>query len=545
MTGSHPAGKNFPRALLQGLSLRWKTLIVILPLIFLTLVVFTLLHIHTNQSYLITNTENFLASLAHQLSFSIGRGYEIDNSRSLYRLVKEYMAYDSRILGISVINQDKEITADSNPEKIFAFETDPGVAQVLAGGGEVLRRYSKDGQDLYQFIVPIYVWETHKVNGTLVLKYDVTQMFRSLRKLQMAVIFWSALLLVLLAIGITLFLERNITRPLGHLTRVVSGVNILNPVAPDLDIKTKDEIGTLARTFTNLLDNLRRTQAKLTQRTAEIEQAYQQLQETQMQLVQSEKLASLGQLTAGIAHEVNNPMNFVYGNLGLIEEYFHAMHRLLQAYQTARIDQSSLKAIRSMQKQVDYEAMVKDMTGILADCKTGAKRTLEIVKNLRDFSRMDSGEIQTIDLNESLDTTLNLLKQSYKDRIEVIKHYAKLPPYSCYSGQINQVLMNILMNAIQAIEDRGTIEIKTACNEETLSIAITDTGQGIPEQITYKVFDPFFTTKEIGEGTGLGLSISYRIVKEHGGNLSFESQVGKGTCMRIELPIHGVTTHDT
>ncbi|MFQ5866159.1 MAG: ATP-binding protein, partial [bacterium] len=517
---------------LPYLSLRWKTLLIVLPLIIVTFVAFTLLHILANRNHLISNTEHFLYNLVHQLRFNVARSYEIDNSRSLFQFVTECIAYDSRIVNIRIVRQGGEITADSDPNKIFAVNTDPEVDQILSGEALVLRRYSQDDKEYYKIIVPIYVWESNIVSGALVLQYDASQMFLAMSRLQTVGIIGSLVIIILSGVGITWFLERGITGPLSQLTQYVSHVDILKPSVPNMEIKSKDEIGTLARSFTQLLQNLEQANAELTRRTAEIEQAYQQLKETQVQLIQSEKMASLGQLTAGIAHEVNNPMNFVYGNLGLIEKYFHEMKLLLQTYEKAKVDTKALKSIRVIKKAMDYETILNDLKGIITDCKTGAKRTVEIVQELRNFSRMDGDEVQTININESLDTTLKLLQPNFKDRIKVIREYNNLPPYSCHSGHINQVFMNVIMNAIQAIEGQGSISIRTLSDRKRILVEISDTGRGIPKEIAHKIFDPFYTTKEIGKGTGLGLSISYRIVQQHRGSISFDSQVGKGTCVR-------------
>ncbi|MFQ5603742.1 MAG: sensor histidine kinase [bacterium] len=527
----------------QNLSLRWKILLIILPLIVLTFLGFTLIHVFSNRNQLINNTENFLNTLVQQLRFNIARGYEVHNARSLFQLVQEYLDYDSRIINVRVITRAGEITADRDEDKIFNMNTDPEVGAILAGGADVLRRFKVQEKVYYKAVVPIYSWNSTRIIGALLLLYDASEMFQALRKAQTLGLLGSLLFILLTAIAITLFLDRRITFPLERLTESVSSVNVLKPVVPELDIQSKDEIGTLSRTFRHLLLNLQKANAELTQRTKEIEQAYKELKETQVQLIQSEKMAALGQLTAGIAHEVNNPMNFVTGNLNLLEDHLKDVKRLLKAYEQIKFDEKERKQILALKSQIDFENIIKDLDVIITDCKTGANRTIEIVKELRNFSRLDRGAIQFIDINSCIDTILKLLQPNYKDRIQIKKDYGDLPKYECYSGLLDQVFMNLIMNSIQAIEGQGNIIIQTSKNESKIRINISDNGKGIPREISAKIFDPFFTTKEIGKGTGLGLSISYRIVQQHGGTITFESEPGKGTCMHIQLPIKGVTDH--
>lgn len=523
-------------------SLRWKILFIVLPLILVSFVGFTFMHLYTSRKELVYNTELFLTTLVDQLSFNIARSYEIENSRSLYQLVKEYVDYDSHIVKLRIIKQGGEITADSDPGNIFNVDSSPEVAQVLRGGPVVLDQYALKGKYFYKLVVPIYVWQSKNVNGALLLKYDVTRLFKTLHRLQVTGIVWSLAFIVIIAVVIAFYLERTVVGPLSRLTQYVSGVDIRRPDLPQLKIVSKDEVGVLSAAFRQLLEHLHTANVELMQRTAEIEAAYQQLKETQVQLIQSEKMASLGQLTAGIAHEVNNPMNFVYGNLGLIEQYISDLRKILSAYEKLNIKASDLKEVTALKNEIDYKTILSDLGGIISDCKTGAKRTIEIVQDLKRFSRMDSGDIQSIDINESINTTLKLLSANTKNRIEVKKEFGELPLFPGYAGPINQVLMNVIMNAIQAIAGKGVISIRTGVEDNRIIVEVTDTGKGIAPEIAGKIFDPFFTTKDVGKGTGLGLSISYRIVQEHHGTILFESKVGAGTCMKIQLPLDGVTS---
>ena len=251
---------------------------------------------------------------------------------------------------------------------------------------------------------------------------------------------------------------------------------------------------------------------------ARVEQRTRELGDAQAQLVQSEKMASLGQLVAGVAHELNNPIGFVHANLQLLEE------------QTRKIAEA---APGSPEAQRAREAMQK----LLARSREGTARVKKIVEDLRTFSRVDQAELQEIDLHDGIERTLSLMEPRLKDGITVVKQYGDLPPVRCYAGQLNQVFMNLLMNACDAMPGGGTITIRTARADHGVRLDFSDTGPGIPPEIRSRIFDPFFTTKAVGKGTGLGLSISHGIVERHGGRIGVESAMGEGTTFSIELPL--------
>lgn len=251
---------------------------------------------------------------------------------------------------------------------------------------------------------------------------------------------------------------------------------------------------------------------------ARVEQRTRELGDAQAQLVQSEKMASLGQLVAGVAHELNNPIGFVHANLQLLEE------------QTRKIAEA---APGSPEAQRAREAMQK----LIVRSREGTARVKKIVEDLRTFSRVDQAELQEVDLHDGIERTLSLMEPRLKDGITVVKQYGDLPPVRCYAGQLNQVFMNLLMNSCDAMSGGGTITIRTAPSDGGVRLDFSDTGPGIPPEIRSRVFDPFFTTKAVGKGTGLGLSISHGIIERNGGRISVESEMGKGTTFSIELPI--------
>ena len=286
------------------------------------------------------------------------------------------------------------------------------------------------------------------------------------------------------------------------------------------------------------------------EQTQKIEHTLQKLQRTQSQLIQSEKMSSLGQLVAGVAHEINNPVNFIYGNLEHANLYTKDILGLIKLYQETYPQPSP--EIEDEIEAIDLDFLISDFPSLMSSIKVGAQRIKEIVQSLRTFSRLDEAEMKEVDIHEGIESTLMILQNRLKPKpsypgIEIFKEYGKLPRVSCYAGQLNQVFMNLLANAIDALEDRinqglltaPTIQIKTEIlDSKFINIHIADNGGGMNSEVQKRLFDPFFTTKPIGVGTGLGLSISYQIIVEkHKGKLHCHSDIGKGTEFVIEIPV--------
>jgi len=263
-----------------------------------------------------------------------------------------------------------------------------------------------------------------------------------------------------------------------------------------------------------------------------------ELERLQAQLVHTEKMASLGQLSAGIAHELNNPAGFVYGNMGVLGDYLTDLGRLFKAYDRVVLPDEAASLIDSLKTEINYENLLGDLSSIISDCREGAQRICDVVKNLRLFSRLDEADLKQVDIQEGIDSTIRLLSRYYSaGGIALRRDYADLPPVNCYAGQLNQVWMNLLSNAAQAVSGPGEVTISTRIDGEWVSVAISDTGAGIPEEQLSRIFEPFFTTKPVGEGTGLGLSISYGIIQRHGGAITVSSEVGSGTTFTVRIPI--------
>ncbi|HIK30540.1 MAG TPA: PAS domain-containing protein, partial [Oscillatoriales cyanobacterium M4454_W2019_049] len=321
----------------------------------------------------------------------------------------------------------------------------------------------------------------------------------------------------------------------------------------------------------------KQTEAQLAQKTKDLEQTLRQLKRMQIQLLQSEKMSSLGQLVAGVAHEINNPVSFIYGNLVHIRNYTQDLLGLLERYRESYPD--PVPNVRSEIEAIDLEFLREDLPKTIESMQVGADRIKNIVLSLRNFSRMDEAALKKVDLKEGIDSTLLVLQHRLKatgnrPEIDIIVHLENLPPIECYAGQLNQVFMNLLSNAIDAIESRylqhetggetidkgtsqtdrkldkpypGKIRISTQLLENNwVSIQIADNGVGIPEDVRSRIFDPLFTTKPIGKGTGMGLSICYQIIVDrHGGTLECTSDLGRGTEFEIRIPQRQIDTGES
>ncbi|MFK8184911.1 MAG: ATP-binding protein [Phormidesmis sp.] len=292
------------------------------------------------------------------------------------------------------------------------------------------------------------------------------------------------------------------------------------------------------------IQELQTSKATLRERSKELEEALADVQSMQSRLLMSEKMSALGVLVAGVAHEINNPVSFIYGNIEHTNQYIQDLLQLISTYQTCY--PTPLLPVQACIEEIELPFVIEDFPNVMKSMQMGAERIKQIVLSLRTFSRMDEAEYKTVDLHEGVESTLVILKHRLKangqrPEIKVTKQYEKIPPVACYAGQINQVFMNILVNAIDAIEDsetqNGEIFISTNAQKEQVVITIADNGPGISESAMGKIFDPFFTTKAVGKGTGMGMAISYQIVVDkHHGQLLCESS-DKGTQFTICLPL--------
>jgi len=269
-----------------------------------------------------------------------------------------------------------------------------------------------------------------------------------------------------------------------------------------------------------------------------------QLKETQQQLVQSEKMAAIGHLAAGVAHEINNPIGYVRSNVTTLGGYVNKLAALLALYRQAgpALQAHPLYAeISAAEQRIEPDFIVADIADLLAETQEGLEKVKQIIQDLKDFSRVEANDWQSADLCQCLDTTLNVARNEIKYKADIVRDYSPLPPLTCLPNQLCQVFMNLIVNAAQAIEQQGTITLRTRASTDHVTVEIEDTGSGIPDAVISKIFDPFFTTKPVGQGTGLGLSISYGIIQKHRGAMTVTSEVGKGSCFSIRLPLEQPT----
>ena len=307
-----------------------------------------------------------------------------------------------------------------------------------------------------------------------------------------------------------------------------------------------EELDHLSASFETMARELQVLYADL---EAKVEDRTRMLKETQDQLIQSEKMASIGQLAAGVAHEINNPMAFVIGTIDVLGQYWESLSVLLKKY--AALEEAltgspvpevaaALEEIEALRQKAEIGAVVKDIPQLLKQSAQGADRVKKIVHDLMIFTRVDERERSPVSINALLDSTIGIIGNEIRFKADLVRQYGDdLPLVMCYSRQISQVFMNILMNAVQAMETRGVITVGTRRDKDRVIIDISDTGPGIPSEIQTRIFDPFFTTKPVGKGTGLGLSVTYNIIKMHNGEIAVSSKPGEGTTFSVRLPLAG------
>lgn len=516
-------------------------------------------------------------SITQSLEFSTEGLLELENKTILRRVVQNFATMPG-VVEIAIVDPSGVAIARSpenatNQAYRLIYPQLTQVIELAATTGVETSEYTLiDGKRAFVQVLPFRsnLFGLSERRGVAIAIINLKQMQQAVNQTFLK----STLLLLVGIISMLLFtsilLQRSVLSPMQHLNQAVieSKEKGCFPMPSGLP---GNEIQFLATTFDEVFrqllavhqqlkaEILQRQQVEVTLRKSEqreriksqqLEQTLESLKHTQSQLIQSEKIASLGQLVAGIAHEVNNPVNFIYGNISYIREYAEELIELIHLYQQEYPNPSQV--IRNKIEETDLAFINDDLPKLLSSMLIGTERIRDIVKSLRSFSRLDEAEVKAVDIHEGIDSTLlilqhRLLAKTDRLEIEVIKHYSQLPLVECYAGQLNQVFMNILANAIDALEEslvvntnhQPVITIRTELIDiQWVRITIADNGSGIPKVIQSRIFDPFFTTKPVGKGTGMGMSISYQIVTgKHGGKLYCQSAPSQGAEFLIEIPV--------
>lgn len=350
-------------------------------------------------------------------------------------------------------------------------------------------------------------------------------------------------LFVLIGLISSYLMSKIVIKPINILIKSVSKL-AKGDLTERLHDSQYEEINKLVESYNSMANALQKLysslESEVEERTEQLKDAYKDLQNAQAMMVHSEKMKSLGEMVAGITHEINNPINFIYGNLTHLKKYSGDLIDVIDKYGEYDWELSSAhkNEVMAMKKEMDYTFLKEDLPELIKSCQEGADRAKNIILDLKNFSRMEEAVLSNVDLKKEINTTIGILQSKFKQRIKIHKRFEdNLPAVEAYGGQINQVFMNILDNASYAIKETGNVWIDVKKSGENVVISFKDDGCGMEEKTIKKIFDPFFTTKPIGHGTGLGMSISYKVIKKHGGDIKIQSKVGEGTIFTITLPI--------
>ncbi|BAY25906.1 integral membrane sensor signal transduction histidine kinase [Calothrix sp. NIES-2100] len=533
------------------------------------------------QSKLEIELEQRAQSITQGVGFSTEGLIELGNTSIIKRVVQNYATLPT-VVEVAIVSPDGQTLARSGaelqspPYNSIHPELAQSLKQASETGLDMSFRTTIGAKPVLVQILPFSSTLFAQTNrrGLAIAILDVKELqqqaWQSFSTSTVTLLIGMSAILVLM----TMMIQRFVLHPLQTLNKAVTDSQSIDHFVmpsglPNNEIKflaqtiqaaatrveayqqLEQEVAQRQQAETALLES----EAQLRQQAQDLEKAIQDLQQAQMRIIQTEKMSSLGQLVAGVAHEINNPVSFIHGNLTYVDSYTQDLLQLIDLYQQQY--PHSTVTIETAVEDIDLEFLKQDLPKLLSSMQVGTERIRGIVQSLRNFSRLDEAEFKTVDVHEGLESTLLILQSRLSAKpdfsgIEVIKDYSPLPLVECYPGQLNQVFMNILSNAIDALEDRKlphktnpTICIVTqALADKAISIHISDNGSGMDETVQAKLFDPFFTTKPVGKGTGLGLSISYQIVaSNHNGKLYCQSALEQGSEFVIEIPVHQPCRH--
>ena len=409
-------------------------------------------------------------------------------------------------------------------------------------------RYLKNGETRIKF----EFFSSILIILTVILVIVGLSLIHEIQKLDIYIIkqFTKSIILIFvscLALGMWLSagLCRKFMKPIQMLTKT-TGAFADGDLSDRLERTKYVEFNELVDSYNCMADSIQSLYStmehQVQEKTQQLREAIKELQDTQAMMVHSEKMKSLGELVAGIMHEINNPINFIHGNLSHLKNYSEDLMSIIDKFAEFENDltEEHKAEYQKLLKDIDYDFLKSDLPDLLKSCHEGTERTKNIILNLKDFSRMEESAITNVDLAKEIDSTLNILNNKFKHNITVHKDYHEdVPKIEAYGGQLNQVFMNILDNAAFAVseKDHGEVWITISKDDKNAYVSIKDNGKGMSEETKNKIFNPFFTTKPVGQGTGLGLSISYKVIKNHNGTIDVDSKVGEGTTFKLTLPL--------
>jgi len=432
-------------------------------------------------------------------------------------------------LEMFIVNADGGVSAASQ-ESLKLYSADLFQSQIKKGNASFFDLSIND--ESFGFILsPLPNSQGKVFLGIGTSKKDIKGVLRSISIALLGI----TGVVVLLLIPTLLGLSKIILRPLDYLVMAAQRIEAGEP-APKAPAGATVEISALLDSFNKMSQKVLSARRDLENKVKELEVINRELQVTQAQLVHTSKMVGLGQLVAGIAHELNNPIGFIYSNMSHLKDYSERLVKLVE------VAEASPDKLAQKKAELEFEYILEDMPKLIRSCEDGARRTRDIVVGLRNFSRLDEAKVKDTDIEGTIRNTLDLLAGEFRNRVDVHLDFESVKPIKCIASEINQVFMNILSNASHAISGKGTLHISTHQTEAGIEVLIEDSGAGISQENLEKIFDPFFTTKPVGQGTGLGLSISYGIIKKHGGEIEATSEPGVGTEFYIFLPFESEFT---